>query len=198
MSVMKSLLFFFTIVLILTACQAKPEQTDDSQNIATISPMNDLSSVDQHGAARKASVKNVLAIKGEENDSTEVDDDRVECYMWANTYIATSIVEDEEGDQFELNVVISLKDQEYDRYTGTISIYLEGSENQMLQGTVSAVAQRNYVTVVFEDDIDGMEELFKKGEKLVKFEISYGEYVASWYSAMNDFVDEHTVLSLQQ
>lgn len=130
-------------------------------------------------------------------DTTEVDPSLPDCYVWSNTYLATTAVEDEEGDQFELYIAITLKEYENDDYTGTIHIYLSGCEDQMFKGTVKASARQNYVTVYFDENVDGMEEMFRKGDKLVRFEIAYGEYVASWFEPMNDYVDEYTILSLQ-
>lgn len=191
---MKTIFYSLLLVVFLASCQAKSEQVDDAQSGLTAPSLNDVQSGD---ASPNASLKRVVNNLEEANDSTETDSLAIGCYDWANTYLATTMVEDEEGDQFELYTAITLKDEEKGEYIGTIQIYLSGCEDQKFQGSVKAVAERNYVTVFFDEDIDGMEDMFKKGDKLVRFEISYGEYVASWYQAMNDYVDEYTILSLQ-
>ena len=191
---MKTIFYSLLLVVFLASCQAKSEQVDDAQSGMTAPSLNDVQPGD---ASPNASLKRVVNNLEEANDSTETDSLTIGCYDWANTYLATTMVEDEESDQFELYTAITLKDEEKGEYIGTIQIYLSGCEEQKFEGSVKAKAERNYVTVFFDEDIDGMEDMFKKGDKLVRFEISYGEYVASWYQAMNDYVDEYTILSLQ-
>lgn len=191
---MKTIFYSLLLVVFLASCQAKSEQVDDAQSGMTAPSLNDVQPGD---ASPNASLKRVVNNLEEANDSTKTDSLTIGCYDWANTYLATTMVEDEEGDQFELYTAITLKDEEKGEYIGTIQIYLSGCEEQKFEGSVKAKAERNYVTVFFDEDIDGMEDMFKKGDKLVRFEISYGEYVASWYQAMNDYVDEYTILSLQ-
>jgi len=189
--------FFYCIatLVVFIACQGKPEQAEDASLVGSMTSVSDVQGNDNVKLS-KASVKKVVDKLSAEGDSIVLDVDSIDCYSWANTYLATTAVEDEEGDQFELYTSITLKALEKSDYTGTIGIYLSGCEEQEIRGTVTAKAKGNSVTVYFDQNIDGMEELFKKGDKIVQFEISYGEYVASWYSCMNDFVDEYTVLSL--
>lgn len=197
---MNRFFLYLGIALLLASCQAKPEQTDDSQMSAMNTSLTDVQLSEKSAVnQKKSTVKSIGDSLTAEVDSLELEEGNdLECYVWSNTYLATTIVEDEEGDQFELYVAISLNDYEKNDYTGTIHIYLSGCEEQMYKGKVTAKAQHNFVTVYFDENVDGMEEMFKKGDKLVKFEISYGEYIASWFAPMNDFVDEYTVLSLQK
>lgn len=191
---MNKLYYTILSLLLLSACQAKTEQVKESQSGAATTSVVD---VLHHARASKTSPKRVISKNDSVAvDSTDLDIANLECYVWANTYVATTLVEDDNGEQFELKTEISLKDNELNLYDGSIRIYLSGSEDEAFRGTVTAVAQKNYITVYFDENVDGMEDMFKKGEKLVKFEISYGEYIASWFTPMNDYVDEYSVLSL--
>jgi|GEM_PF-7128451 len=193
---MKINVFSIAALMAFASCQSKPEQPEETALASASATISDVQGADNPKLS-KTSLKKVVDKLSAETDTIVANVDSIDCYSWANTYLATTAVEDEEGDQFELYTSITLKEVENSLYEGTISIFLSGCEEQQIRGTVTAKAQRNYVTVCFDQNIDGMEELFKKGEKIVQFEITYGEYVASWYSCMNDFVDEYTVLSLQ-
>jgi len=195
---MKSVKFCIILLLILVSCQAKTDQVEDTQLSVNTVNISD-AQVTESVSTPKASLKKIVTNSNkEESDSVSVDSLSLGCYEWANTYLATTAVEDEEGDLFELYTAITLEDYDVNEYKGKIHIYLSGCEEEMFQGTVTALAEHNYVTVFFDQNVDGMEQMFKKGDKLVKFEISYGEYVASWFAPMNDYVDEYTVLSLQR
>lgn len=181
-------------MVIIAACQSKPEQAEDTPISADLTSITDV----QSGVnANKTSLKKtVKKLEEQANDSTETDTESLDCYVWTNTYLATTAFEDQEGDQFELHIAITLNELENNDYNGTIHMYLSGCEEQMFKGTVTAKATSNYVVVYFDKDVEGMDDMFKKGDKLVQFEFAYGEYVASWFAAMNDYVDEYTVLSL--
>lgn len=193
---MKSLVYSIGLILLLASCQAKPDRTED---VKSTSALTSVGGDEGEGKLAKTSMKKVVEkLDNAVSDSTEVEGTGLDCYVWTNTYLATTVVEDEEGDKFDLTIAITLKEDEQNEYSGTIHMYLSGCEDQMFKGTVKAKAQKNYVTVFFDENVDGMEEMFKKNDKLVQFEISYGEYVASWFAPMNDYVDEYTVLSLQK
>lgn len=194
---MKTILFSLSILLFLASCQAKTEQAEDATLSSAVTSVADVQT-DGYQKLTKGSIARLANDTAKEDpDSLAVEESEIECYVWANTYKATTIVETEEGDQFELHIDITLKDFDFDDYVGTINMYLSGCEDQMFRGTIKAKAQRNYVTVFFNENVEGMEDLFKKGDKLVQFEISYGEYIASWFAPMFDYVDEYTVLSLE-
>lgn len=194
---MKTILFSLSILLFLASCQAKTEQAEDATLSSAVTSVADVQT-DGYQKLTKGSIARLANDTAKEDpDSLAVEEYEIECYVWANTYKATTIVETEEGDQFELHIDITLKDFDFDDYVGTINMYLSGCEDQMFRGTIKAKAQRNYVTVFFNENVEGMEDLFKKGDKLVQFEISYGEYIASWFAPMFDYVDEYTVLSLE-
>lgn len=192
---MKLFCYCFVSFLLFAACQAKTEQADDTNVITETSLVNDMNSGSSL-SARKSLSEVAASKKVEQTDSLDIDANSSVSYVWANTYLATTDVVSQEGDHFELHIAITLKEDEGDDYTGTINMFLSGCEDEMFRGTVKAKAEHNYVTVYFDEDVDGMDEMFNQGEKLVKFEIAYGEYVASWFNAMTPYVDEYTVLSL--
>lgn len=192
---MKLLNYGVATLLLLAACQSKTEQADEAVVLTKAVAVSDLNS----GVAlstNKSMSQIAVPKKPQVPDSLAVEETEIGCYTWTNTYLATTDIMSEEGDHYELHIAITLTEEETDSYKGYIEMFLSDCEDQTFQGTVKAVAEKNYVTVYFEKNVDGMEDMFKKGDKLVQFEYSFGEIVASWFGVMSPYVDEYTVLSL--
>lgn len=195
---MKPTSFILGALLFLVSCNNSPENNEQTHNDNSTQavPGNSKSKADSLPTTAAKSDKTKKQ-REEDTESIKSLNDDLECYDWNNTYIATTMVEDEEGDQFELYICINLNNTEkQNEYKGEIKMFLSGCEDQTFSGTVSAKAEYNHVTVYFDKNLEGMEDMFNHDDKLVMFEIAYGEYVASWFAPMHDYVDEYTLLSL--
>lgn len=192
---MKPIKYGVAALLILAACQSKPEQADDAVVITKAVAVSDLTSGEALSTNKSVS-QIAIPKKVQVPDSLSNDEKEIGCYTWANTYLATTDVVTEEGDHFELQIAINLTEEESDNYSGIIEMGLSDCDDVMFRGAIKAVAEKNYVTVYFEKNLDGVEDMFKKGDKLVQFDYSFGEIVASWFSVMSPYVDDYTILSL--
>lgn len=194
---MKLLNYSIITLLFLASCQAKTEQADDAVVHSKAQPITDLNTVEALSSG-KSFAQVASSRKAEIPDTLENVEKSLDCYVWSNTYLATTDVVSEEGDHYELHIAITLNEGDGDNYTGVIEMFLSDDEDGAFRGSVKANAEQNFVTVYFDKNIEGMEDMFKNGDKLVQFDYSYGEIVASWFGVMSPYVDEYTILSLAQ
>ena len=128
---MKTILFSLSILLFLASCQAKTEQAEDATLSSAVTSVADVQT-DGYQKLTKGSIARLANDTAKEDpDSLAVEESEIECYVWANTYKATTIVETEEGDQFELHIDITLKDFDFDEVNGSDdSSYFTGYEEE--------------------------------------------------------------------
>lgn len=131
------------------------------------------------------------------NDSLQNDSVSVGCYRWDNEYYAsTKVTNEANGVQYDMNVIITLKEDETDKYSGGMVLYVD--EENFVEAYVEGEAEGNHITLYYvEDEENTTGDIFKDHDKLVLFELSEGEYSASWYKSMHRFVNETTVISIR-
>lgn len=120
----------------------------------------------------------------------------IACYNWGGEYIASSqIKSDIDNSEYEINILITLLNSPSSDYIGGLVLYVD--EENFVEAVIKGKAEGNHITLYYEEDNQNTTgDLFKDGDKLVTFELSSGEYVASWYKAMHRFVNESTVISI--
>lgn len=132
-------------------------------------------------------------------DTTSVDStEMIGCYRWDSEYYATTRVRnDVDNSEYDMNVMITLQPTNDDRiYTGGILLYVD--EENFVEAYVEGQAEGNHITIFYvEDEENTTGDLFSEHDKLALFELSEGEYSASWYKPMHRFVNETTVISIR-
>ncbi len=131
------------------------------------------------------------------NDTLQNDSMSVGCYRWDSEYYAsTKVTNEANGSLYDMNIIITLKEDETDKYSGGMVLYVD--DENFVEAYVEGEAEGNHITLYYvEDEENTTGDIFKDHDKLVLFELSEGEYSASWYKAMHRFVNETTVISIR-
>ena len=135
-----------------------------------------------------------LAADSLANDS--INNSISECYRWDREFQAVTKMTNEDGSEFEMNIIIDLDLVEDDQYAGSLVLYID--DDNYVEAAISGKAEGNHINIYYvENKENTTRDLFKDKDKLVKFELADGEYSASWYESMANFVDDNTILSIR-
>lgn len=153
-------------------------------------------------AKKNTELKKITTQYQQKNATDSIDTDSIsepiDCYRWNHEYNAsTKMINEEDGTPFDLNILITLQEtRNSDEYEGGMVLYVD--EENFVEAAVVGLAEGNHIIVYYKEDRENTTgTLFKHNDKLVMFEVTTGEILASWYTPMHDFVDESTVISIK-
>lgn len=118
-----------------------------------------------------------------------------QCYRWDREFRASTQALDEDGKPFEYNIFINLQPSISDLYQGEMTLCADNYE--ILTVLVEGHAEGNHITMYYVEELDTETNVFAPNDKLVKVELVDGNYEASWYRPMHNFVDGNTIFSIR-
>lgn len=184
-------LSLLALVLFLTACSGKEETATIFSKSAQIGVVDAPAPKALSKAVRRARINETA--DSLLNDSTQLQMDA--CYRWDREFSATTQLNDNDGNPVELHLLITLGEPRGNHYMGGIVLYVD--ETTFVEAELEGVAEGNHITIYYvESENNTTGDLFDDHEKLVTFTIEQGEYTASWYKTMHQFINETTVIAI--
>lgn len=132
-----------------------------------------------------------------DSDSLAVDSvaEALACYEWDHEYQAKTKIEEENGEEYELRVYITLLEPRGNEYEGGLVLYID--EENFVEATIRGHAEGNHISIFYvESEQNTTDDIFKDGDKLVDFALENGEYTASWHKPMHAFVNNYTTIAI--
>lgn len=184
-------LSILSAVLVMISCSGKEESASFFSRDVSIGVVDAPAKKALTKAARRAHIDN-------QNDS--IPSDSIvnvldACYRWDREFTASTPLKDNDGNPVELHMLITLNEPRGNHYFGGIVLYVD--ESTFVEAELEGIAEGNHITIYYiESDANTTGDLFSDHEKLVTFTIENGEYTASWYAPMHQFVNESTIIAI--
>lgn len=184
-------LSLLSVFFVLASCSGKEESSTYFSRDASINVVDAPAKKALTKAARRAHIDEVADSIPADSLASSPD----ACYRWDREFTASTPLNDNDGNPVELHMLITLNEPQGNHYFGGIVLFVD--ESTFVEAELEGIAEGNHITIYYvESDANTTGELFKDREKLVTFTIEDGEYTASWYAPMHQFVNESTVIAI--
>ncbi|MBQ0049602.1 MAG: hypothetical protein KBT12_05130 [Bacteroidales bacterium] len=187
---MKHLLMMLCLGMLTLACTKKENEVKVFSETARLRTGDNTKHTELKGVVNRH-------LRQEANDSLATDSAAIPiaCYEWDHEYQAKTKIEEENGDEYELRVYITLLEPRGNEYEGGLVLYID--EENFVEATIRGHAEGNHISIFYvESEQNTTDDIFKDGDKLVDFALENGEYTASWHTPMHPFVNNFTTIAI--
>lgn len=179
------------LIIVLVSCSGKEDNATFFSRDVSIGIVDAPSNRALSKAAKRAHIDDTLDSITSDSLVSVLD----ACYRWDREFSASTPLNDNDGNPVELHLLITLAEPHGNHYLGGMVLFVD--ESNFVEAELEGIAEGNHITIYYlESDANTTGDLFKNHEKLVTFSIEDGEYTASWYAPMHQFVNESTIIAI--